>query len=100
MNTFELKTIAWAEQRKIVPNSNPSTQLLKAVSELGELADATIKGNMDDIMDGVGDVLVCLAIYCKLQDTNMAACWDRAWREIEHRKGTLLPNGVFVKESK
>lgn len=97
MNSLELKTIKWAEDRKIIPNSTPSTQLLKAVSELGELADATIKGDVDEIMDGVGDVLVCLAIYCKMQDTNMTACWNRAWSEIEHRKGTLLPNGVFVK---
>ena len=39
----EIKVIQWAEQRRIIPNSNPETQLLKAMSELGELADATIK---------------------------------------------------------
>lgn len=100
MNTLELKTIAWAEARNIIPNSSPSTQLLKAVSELGELADATIKGDRAEIMDGVGDVLVCLAIYCKLQDVDMTACWECAWSEIKDRTGTLLPNGVFVKESK
>lgn len=98
MRDFELMTIKWAEDRKILQNSTPDIQLLKAVSEMGELADATIKCDRDDIMDGVGDVLVCLAIYCKMQNTNLEACWNRAWEEIKDRRGQLMPNGVFVKE--
>jgi len=34
---IEIKIIQWAEARKIIPNSNPESQLLKAVSEIGEL---------------------------------------------------------------
>ena len=55
----EMKIIQWAEARKIIPNSSPETQLLKAVSELGELADATIKKEPQLIRDGVGDVQAC-----------------------------------------
>ena len=47
----ELDIIRWAEARKIIPNATPETQLLKAVSEMGELADATIKKNHEDIVD-------------------------------------------------
>ena len=43
----EMKVIKWAEARRIIPNSTPETQLLKAMSELGELADATIKKDKD-----------------------------------------------------
>ncbi len=50
----EMKIIQWSEARRIIPNSTPETQLLKAVSELGELADATIKKDRDDIVDAVG----------------------------------------------
>jgi len=100
MSTYaetELKIIQWAEARKIIPNSTPATQLLKAMSELGELADATIKNDRLGIMDGVGDVMVCLVNYCALQDIDLVTCMDIAYDEIKHRKGTLLENGVFVK---
>lgn len=100
MSTYaetELKIIQWAEARKIIPNSTPATQLLKALSEFGELADATIKNDRLGIMDGVGDVMVCLVNYCALQDIDLVTCMDIAYDEIKHRKGTLLENGVFVK---
>lgn len=95
----EMKIIQWAEARKIIPNSTADTQLLKAMSELGELADATIKKDHDGIVDGVGDVMVCLINYCALQDINLVTCMEQAYAEIKNRKGTLLPSGVFVKES-
>lgn len=100
MSTYaelEMKIVQWAEARKIIPNSTPSTQLLKAMSELGELADATIKDDRLGVMDGVGDVMVCLINFCALQDINLVTCMDIAYDEIKHRKGTLMPNGVFVK---
>lgn len=95
---YEIRIIQWAEARKIIPNSTPATQLLKCMSELGELADATIKNDVDGIKDGVGDVMVCLINYCALQDINLVDCMAGAYDEIKHRKGTLLTNGVFVKE--
>ena len=94
----ELDIIRWAEARKIIPNSTPATQLLKAMSEIGELADATIKQDKLGIVDGVGDVMVCLVNYCVLQDIDLVSCMKAAYQEIKDRKGTLLPNGVFVKE--
>ena len=101
MTTFadvELNIIRWAENRKIIPNSTPATQLLKAVSEIGELADATIKSDRDEIIDAVGDVMVCMVNYCALQDLNLVDCMQVAYDQIKHRTGTLLPNGVFVKD--
>lgn len=95
---YEMRIIQWAEARQIIPNSTPATQLLKAMSELGELADATIRNNRYGIVDGVGDVMVCLINYCALQDINLVDCMEAAYEEIKDRKGTLLPNGVFVKE--
>jgi NTP pyrophosphatase (non-canonical NTP hydrolase) len=94
----ELDIIRWAEARKIIPNSTPATQLLKAMSEIGELADATIKQDKLGIVDGIGDVMVCLVNYCVLQDIDLVSCMKGAYQEIKDRKGTLLPNGVFVKE--
>ena len=95
---LESDVVRWAEQRKIIPHSTPSTQLLKAISEMGELADATLKNNREDAMDAVGDIVVCLINYCALQDFNLVDCLELAYDQIKHRKGTLLANGVFVKE--
>jgi NTP pyrophosphatase (non-canonical NTP hydrolase) len=96
--TLELDIIRWAEARQIIPNSTAQAQLLKAVSEMGELADATLKNQLPAITDGVGDVMVCLIIYCALLDINLVDCMEWAYEEIKERKGTLLENGVFVKE--
>ena len=97
-NEVQMRVIRWAEARRIIPNSTPEAQMLKMVSEVGELADAINKGNMDDIQDAVGDTLVCLINVCALLDIDPVDCLQVAYDQIKHRKGTLLPNGVFVKE--
>ena len=96
---IENKIIIWAQQRRIIPNSNPESQLLKAVSEMGELADATIKKDREAVVDAVGDVMVCLINYCALQDINLVDCMEVAYDQIKNRRGTLLPNGIFQKDA-
>jgi NTP pyrophosphatase (non-canonical NTP hydrolase) len=95
---IEMRIIQWAEARKIIPNSTPDVQLLKAMSEMGELADATIKNDQEAIVDAVGDVMVCLINYCALQNINVVDCMEVAYDQIKNRKGILLPNGVFKKD--
>jgi len=90
--------IQWAEVRKIIPNATPATQTLKLVSEVGELADAIIKNDAEATVDAVGDVMVCLINVCALLDLDIVACMDVAYEEIKDRKGTLMPNGMFIKE--
>lgn len=90
--------IRWAEARRIIPNAKPYTQLLKMVSEVGELADAEIKNQDLDVEDAVGDVMVCLIIYCALKDIDLPQCMRTAYDTIKHRKGILTPEGVFIKE--
>ena len=97
-NNLEIEVIRWAEARRIIPNAKPHVQLMKTVSELGELVDAEIKGDAEGIIDGVGDVLVTLIIYCALRDINLVNCLKFAYAEIKDRKGILLENGVFVKD--
>lgn len=91
--------VHWARQRQIIPNSTPMAQLMKTMSELGELADATLKSDHAGIVDGVGDVVVTLVIFCKLQGISLNRCIEAAYETIKDRRGTLTPEGVFVKES-
>ena len=95
-----LITARTREDRHIIPNATPVSQLLKAVSEVGELADATNKLDKDGVKDAVGDILVCLINFCELQGFTVTECLALAFDQIKDRRGTLLPSGVFVKESK
>lgn len=96
--SLEIDILRWAEARKIIPNSTPQAQFMKAVSEMGELADALSKKDIEATKDAVGDTLVCLINMCALLDIDMVQCLKGAYDEIKDRKGTLLPSGVFVKE--
>jgi len=70
MNTHE-KIIQWAKDRKIIPNSSTRIQCLKAVSEIGELADALIKHDVEAIKDAAGDIMVCMYIAKYLSDDRL-----------------------------
>lgn len=90
--------IEWAEDRGIIAHSTPHAQLLKTMSELGELADATIKDDVDGVVDGLGDVLVTLIIYADMQGLCLKACLHKAYSVIKGRQGTMSAGGAFVKE--
>jgi len=95
---LQMDVIRWAEARRIIPNSTPQTQLLKTVEELGELVGAVMRGRKPAIEDGFGDVLVTLIIAADLCEVDLLTALEKAYDEIKNRKGTLMPNGVFVKQ--
>ena len=97
-NRLEENVIRWSEERGIIANSDSKTQLLKAFSEMGELADAINKADTPAIIDGLGDVLVCLINVSVLEDLNLTACLSIAYDEIKDRKGYLNEAGVFIKD--
>ena len=96
----EINIIRWAEARKIIPNAKPQAQLNKALEELAELFKAESQNNSLGMIDGVGDVMVCLINYCALRDLDIVRCMGAAYDEIKDRTGTLMPDGTFVKDSK
>lgn len=88
----------WAYEREIYKHSTSTAQLLKAVSEMGELADAEAKGDLAGSIDAVGDVLVCLINYCRLKHLSIVGCLDCAYEQIKDRQGKMVEGGVFVKD--
>lgn len=101
MNLMELENavVNWAIERKIYCPENGSTvkdQVLKAMSEMGELADNALKGR--DVEDDIGDVIVCLINVAKLSGLDLTTCLRRAYNDIKDRRGEMI-NGVFIKES-
>ena len=97
LQRFENNVVHWAAERSILRHSTPQAQMLKLVSEMGELADNLAKGR--DTKDDIGDCMVVLAIISAMQGYNLKTCAEVAWNDIKDRKGTMSKEGVFVKES-
>lgn len=97
-NDLQEKVLGWAFTRGIMQHSTPHAQLLKAVSEIGELCDAEVKGEHAKVIDGIGDVVVCLIIYAEMNGVDVTICLSEAYNEIKDRKGKMVEGGAFVKE--
>jgi uncharacterized protein YabN with tetrapyrrole methylase and pyrophosphatase domain len=95
----ELKVIRWSEERGIIPNSTSLSQWHKAQEEMNELQTAITNRDRPGIIDGLGDVLVCLINVAALEDVSLTDCLAHAYGEIKNRKGFLGKDGIFVKET-
>jgi len=95
---LELKVLRWSEQRRIIPNSTPFAQSIKAVEEINELVDALRDNNKAEAIDAVGDTVVCLINVCALLDVNLTDCLAAAYDQIKDRKGYMNAEGIFVKQ--
>lgn len=89
--------IDWADDRNLIEGSTTQAQMLKLTEEMGELAAAVARGNIDGIVDSIGDMVVVLTIIAAQNETDLRYCARQAYEEIKDRKGRMV-DGVFVKE--
>ena len=89
----------WAEARGIYENGTALGQASKTVEEACELLVAIAKNDKAEIADAIGDCMVALTNVAVLTDLDMRQCYYKAFKVIEHRKGQMNANGVFVKDS-
>ena len=87
----------WAEERGIYEHGDPKTQYLKLIEEAGEVGRAILKEKDDDIIDGIGDMVVVLTNLAELCGTSIEECVEKAYDEISNRTGKMK-NGTFVKD--
>lgn len=97
LNELTANIEQWAIDRGL-DEAQPEKQMLKLVEEVGELAEGLAKGNLNQVIDSVGDVYVVLTILSMQMDLDIRYCIGSAYEEISDRKGKMI-NGVFVKES-
>ena len=95
---LEMKVVQWSEARKIIPNSTPAAQFKKLQEEINELYEAMSNDDMDMVIDGIGDSMVCLINICALYDINLTDCLEAAYNQIKDRRGYMNAEGIFVKE--
>lgn len=88
-------TRQWAKDKGILDSKDPKAQMMKVISEVGELADDIGKGN--DPRGELGDVIVTLICLSGVLDITLEECLSIAYEKISKRKGQTI-NGIFVKE--
>jgi NTP pyrophosphatase (non-canonical NTP hydrolase) len=94
---IEDKVIEWAKDRMIFEQSSLYSQCQKLEEEFGELAAAIAAKNIDEIVDGLGDMMVVMTMISHMIEKDLFTCYAAAYLEIKDRKGKMI-NGLFVKE--
>ena len=88
----------WANERNIIEKGDAKTQLIKLYEETGELSEALLKDNKEDIIDAIGDCVIVLTNLAEMAGTNIEDCILSAYNEVSTRTGRMI-NGTFVKDT-
>ena len=88
----------WAEERGLYDKGDTKTQYLKLMEEAGELGRAILKGDEDEFVDAIGDMVVVLTNLAELGGLSIEHCIDEAYKVISKRTGKMQ-NGTFVKDT-
>ena len=94
------KLIKQVEQWSIdkgLDKGNSFTQYAKSSEEMGEVAAALCRNDVDEIKDGIGDVVVTLIILAQQNNMTLYECLEQAYEEIKNRTGVMSKNGSFIK---
>ena len=91
------QVLEWANDKGILKAENALKQFAKFISEAGELGDAIIKDEQDNIIDALGDVQVTIIILAKQLGLDYNHCLETAYNVIKHRQGKTV-NGTFIKD--
>ena len=88
----------WADDKGILFSENVPQQSMKVMEELGETMGAILKGKKtDEVIDGIGDILVTVIILSKQLGLDPTECLESAWNEIKDRTGKTV-DGTFIRE--
>ena len=88
----------WADKRGLYEKGDPKTQYIKLMEEAGEVGRAILKEDTDEIIDGIGDMVVVLTNLAELHGITIEECIQEAYNVISKRKGKMI-NGTFVKDN-
>ena len=88
----------WADERGLYEKGDPKTQYIKLMEEAGEVGRAILKEDTDEIIDGIGDMVVVLTNLAELHGITIEECIQEAYNVISKRTGKMI-NGTFVKDN-
>ena len=87
----------WAKEKNILDKGDIKTQYIKLQEESGELAQAILKNDKEEIKDAVGDMVVVLTSISYFGGFMIEEAIESAYNEIKNRKGKII-NNTFVKK--
>jgi NTP pyrophosphatase (non-canonical NTP hydrolase) len=96
MDNLIEKIEQWSIDRNL-DKADSAKQMLKVMEEVGEVASALAKGNVDELEDGIGDVVVTLIILAQQNNLYLQDCVYAAYQQIANRTGKTV-NGIFIKD--
>lgn len=98
MNELIKKVEQWSIDKDL-NKGNSHVQHTKMSEEMGEIASALCRNNIDALRDGIGDVVVTLIILAQQNNMTLYECLNTAYEEIKDRKGVMSSEGSFIKEA-
>jgi len=89
--------LEWAEPKGLLNPELAPQQFMKLSEEVGELANAILKGNKIEQIDALGDIKVVITILAEQLGFDIDECEEIAYQEIKNRTGKTV-NGTFIKD--
>ena len=97
MNNLIKQVEQWSIDKGL-DKGNSFTQFAKSSEEMGEVAAALCRNDIDELRDGIGDVIVTLVILAQQNNMTLYECLEQAYGEIKNRTGVMSKDGSFIKE--
>lgn len=88
----------WADNKGIYDKGDPKTQIIKLFEEVGELSNAILENNKEEISDAIGDSVIVLTNLAHLCNMTIEQCIEDAYDQIKDRTGKMK-NGTFIKDN-
>lgn len=109
INELIVEVRRWYKERGLDELSNPLSQCMKVVEEVGELVSELNKVSQDlythkdlsqneNIQDAVGDVMISLMNFCNISNVHLTTCVYKSYNQIKNRQGKCI-NGRFIKDT-
>ena len=96
MNNLIKQVEQWSIDKGL-DKGNSFTQYAKSSEEMGEVAAALCRNDIDELRDGIGDVIVTLVILAQQNNMTLYECLEQAYGEIKGRTGVMSKDGTFIK---
>lgn len=96
MNRYVIAVQLWAEEKGLL-YGDPSRQLLKVYEEVSETAQAYMRGQRENLVEEIGDILVTVIVFAEQVGINPEEALKVAYNKIKDRQGRMV-DGTFVKE--
>ena len=97
MNDLIKQVEQWSIDKGL-DKGNSFTQYAKSSEEMGEVAAALCRNDINELRDGIGDVIVTLVILAQQNNMTLYECLEQAYGEIKDRTGVMSKDGSFIKE--